>query len=293
MSAEQQNRPPGRPDTAHLEMSRPSDQSLGRSLALVRFLREYCAWDARQTQATLRPYLLEEAHEVADAILARDEKGLARELGDLLLNVAFQVVLAEERGEFDAETVVRAMEEKMRERHPHVYGGAEEAPDWEQLKARERELSERSDVPAGRLDPFDGLPPSLEPLSRALRMQDRAAGLNFDWPDVGGALEKLEEEVRELSEILEDAALPEVGRPADGDDRVEEELGDLLFAAVNVARLLDLHPSTALERASAKFASRFRSVLELAERRGIDPANATLDQLDDLWNIVKAEDGER
>ena len=120
-------------------------------------------------------------------------------------------------------------------------------------------------------------------------MQDRAAGLNFDWPDVRGALDKLEEEVRELQELIEDRAASASSHGSDGDGRVEEEMGDLLFAAVNVARLLDLHPSTALERASAKFASRFRAVLDLAERRGIDPSKATLEQLDGLWDVVKSE----
>ena len=124
----------------HMERSRPEDASLGRSLALVRYLRDHCEWDARQTPGSLRPYLLEEAHEVADAVLAGKDDDLRRELGDLLLNVAFQVVLAEERGAFDAAGVVAGMEDKMRERHPHVYGDAEEAPDWEQMKAAKREL---------------------------------------------------------------------------------------------------------------------------------------------------------
>lgn len=289
MTREQQNPPPDGAGPAHLERSSPGDPSLGRSLALVRYLREHCEWDARQTPTTLRPYLLEEAHEVADAILARDEAGLARELGDLLLNVAFQIVLGEERGALDAEAVVQALETKMRDRHPHVFGDADEAPDWERLKASERGESEADGAtPAGRPDPFDGLPSGIEPLSRALRMQDRAAGLNFDWPDFRGAVDKLEEEVRELRDILEDRE----GSADVGNGRVEEELGDLLFAAVNVARLLDLHPSTALERASAKFASRFRSVLEMAVREGIDPARATLEQLDRLWDVAKAEGGE-
>lgn len=295
MSSEQQNPAPSGDPRLHLERSVPADAALGRTLALVRYLRDHCEWDARQDPTSLRPYLLEEAHEVADAILARDDAGLAGELGDLLLNVSFQIVLGEERGSFDAEGVVSALETKMRDRHPHVYGEADEPPDWERLKAGERERSGTEAAPAVPGDPFDGLPPGLEPLSRALRMQDRAAGLNFDWPDVRGALAKLDEEVRELSELLAGRAeradrLSDPEREEDG--RVEEELGDLLFAAVNVARLLDLHPSTALERASAKFAARFRAVLDRAERLGIDPRRATLEQLDGLWDVVKAESAE-
>jgi ATP diphosphatase len=291
MSTEQQNPASNEELPAHVERARSGDAILGRSLALVRYLRDRCEWDARQTPASLRPYLLEEAHEVADAILARDETDLARELGDLLLNVAFQIVLGEERRAFDAEIVVGALEMKMRDRHPHVYGDAEQAPDWESLKAGERRVPGGDTDTGARDDPFDGLPAGLEPLSRALRMQDRAAGLNFDWPDVRGALEKLEEEVRELGELLGGyTSLEENQRAGHGRvERVEEELGDLLFAAVNVARLLDLHPSTALERAAAKFASRFRSVLEMARRQGIDPREATLEQLDSLWGVVKSE----
>jgi len=266
----------------HLVRAVATDAALGRSLALVRFLRERCPWDAKQTPATLLPYLLEEAHEVADAIRDADDRELARELGDLLLNVAFQVVLGEERGSFDAADVVRELETKMRDRHPHVYGDAEEAPDWEELKARDR--ADRAGA-ARDADPFDGIASGLEPLSRALRLQDRAAALNFDWPDVSGALEKLREETEELRSALQSD--PQAVGAA---ERVEDELGDLLFAAVNVARLAGLHPATALERASAKFAARFRALLDLARQRGIDPAASSLETLDGLWDEVKARE---
>jgi MazG family protein len=285
MSDEQQNPTTASSEAEHLERSRPGDAVLGRSLSLVRYLREHCAWDARQTPTTLRPYLLEEAHEVAEAILAGDDDALARELGDLLLNVAFQAVLGEERGAFDADTVVRELERKMRDRHPHVYGDAAEAPDWERMKAGHRSAG-ADDAALGSVDPFDGLPSGIEPLSRALRMQDRAAGLNFDWPSVRGALDKLEEELGELRSILRTDDSAGTG---EADPRVEDELGDVLFAAVNVARLAGLHPSTALERASAKFAARFRRLLEVARDEGLDPRRASLEELDVLWERVKAE----
>jgi MazG family protein len=296
MSEEQQTTTGGSPIPPHLVRARPGDVSLGRSLALVRYLREHCAWDARQTPSSLRPYLLEEAHEVADAIRIGDDPELARELGDLLLNVAFQVVLAEERESFDASSVVAGLEEKMRERHPHVYGDDEQAPDWEQLKARQRESGGAGEgADAGPSDPFDGLPVGLEPLSRALRMQDRAAALNFDWPGVAGAVAKLREEIGELDELLGSAdrgrgpAEPDREEPGRPSDAVEDELGDLLFSAVNVCRLAGVHPTTALERAAAKFAARFRRLLEFAARDGLEPRQATLPELDRLWEEVKAE----
>jgi MazG family protein len=289
MSPEQQIPGPDGANVEHMERSFPADGTLGRSLALVRYLRDHCDWDARQTPGSLRPYLLEEAHEVADAVLSGQDDELRRELGDLLLNVAFQIVLAEERGAFDAAAVVCGMERKMRERHPHVYGDAEEAPDWERMKAEQRDRDRaESDSADPVSDPFDGLPAGLEPLSRSLRMQDRAAGLNFDWPNVWGALEKLEEEVQELRESLEAARSEPAGIPRDADPGVEDELGDLLFAAVNVARLGGIHPTMALERSVAKFADRFRALLELADLEGLDPRRANLEDLDELWERVKA-----
>jgi MazG family protein len=288
MSSEQQN---SNDSSAFRDVDvRPEDGALGRSLALVRFLRERCPWDARQTPRSLRPYLLEEAHEVADAILAGNGADLASELGDLLLNVAFQIVLAEEHGSFDASTVVQRLEQKMRTRHPHVYEDAEEQPDWESLKAEERSAAgSKSEgiggAPGAPSDPFEGLPSGLEPLSRALRLQDRAAALNFDWPHVGGAVDKLREEIGELEELFSEAGADRADQ--DLAAAIEDELGDVLFASVNVARLAGMHPSTALEHASVKFSARFRALLELASDRDIDPRNATLEQLDVLWEEVK------
>jgi len=288
MSPEQQIPSPEGAGVEHMQRSLPGDVTLGRSLALVPYLREHCEWDARQTPGSLRPYLLEEAHEVADAVLSGGDDELRRELGDLLLNVAFQIVLAEERDAFDASGVVTGMEDKMRDRHPHVYGEAEEAPDWERMKAEQRDRDRIDSTSVNRpSDPFDGLPAGLEPLSRSLRMQDRAAGLNFDWADVWGAVEKLEEE---LGEVRESLRVSEAAGTDDQslDSRVEDELGDLLFAAVNVARLAGVHPTTALERSAAKFAGRFRALLELAAEDGLDPRESSLEELDVLWERVKA-----
>ncbi|MGD8495680.1 MAG: nucleoside triphosphate pyrophosphohydrolase [Gemmatimonadales bacterium] len=285
-----------------MERSRDGDGALGRALALVRHLREHCDWDARQTPASLLPYLLEEAHETADAVRRDDDVELRAELGDLLLNIAFQVVLAEERGAFDAADVVRTLEAKMVARHPHVYGDATEAPDWETLKAAERAraTSENGDAPTtpdgpdGDRDPLAGIPGGLEPLSRALRVQERAAGIGFDWPDVSGAMAKLREEIKELESLVGEDSDGRVASPSSAgtppDPAVIEEAGDLLFAVVNVCRLAGAHPLTALDGATSKFSRRFRAVIRRARAQGLDPATAGLAALDAIWDEVKAEE---
>lgn len=268
----------------HAAAALPGDALLARSLALVRYLREHCPWDAAQTAETLRPYLLEESHETAEAILAGDDEELRGELGDLLLNVAFQIVVGEERDAFDAAGVVHELEAKMRRRHPHVYGDADEAPDWESMKA-----AERAEPTA---DPFAGLPAGLEPLSRAVRVQQRAAGVGFDWPAVEGALAKLEEEIAELREKLpsESKRTHGGGWTHPDEEAVAEEIGDLLFAAVNVARLAGAHASTALHDANRKFERRFRRLVALARERGLDLETASLEEMEAVWREVKGEE---
>ncbi len=243
---------------------------LDRALGLVEFLRARCPWDAAQTPASLQPMLLEEAHEVADAIAAGDEPGLRDELGDLLLNLAFQVVLAEERGAFGREEVAAGLEQKMRRRHPHLYGLGEAEP-WGDIKARER--AERG----GREGLLDGLASGMDPLLRAFRIQERVAEVGFDWPDPSGAFEKVSEEVEEVRHEL----------GAGDADRLEDELGDLLFAVVNLARLAKVHPTTALARANAKFSGRFGALERLALERGVVLGSASLQELDVLWDEVK------
>lgn len=240
---------------------------LDRALQLVRFLRSGCPWDAKQTHGSLRAYLIEETLELVDAITDGDDAAMRDELGDLLLNVAFQIVVAEERGAFDAEDVVGRLEAKMRRRHPHLYGEAEDRPGWEEMKAHER----------AEQDIFDGLARRLDPLSRAHRLQDRAAGVGFDWEDHRGAFEKLQEEVAEVEEQLE----------AIRSEELERELGDLLFSCVNVARLAGVHASRALRDANARFKRRFRIVQRLARERGLDMADASLAELDELWEEAK------
>ncbi|MDE2943844.1 MAG: nucleoside triphosphate pyrophosphohydrolase [Gemmatimonadota bacterium] len=270
----------------HAEAGREGDAAVARVLALVRFLRVRCPWDAKQTPQTLRPYLLEEAHEVADAIRAGDDGDLSGELGDLLLNVAFQIVLAEERGAFGAADVVEALEAKMEARHPHVYGDADAPPDWESLKAAERESPD---------DPFHGVSTGLDPLSRAARVQERMAGFGFDWPDLAGPVEKVREETAELehaaaedaSESPGPAAPPRIGEAS---PEVAAEVGDLLFAVVNASRWAGVHPANALLGAVEKFERRCRHMIELAESRGLEWKGADLETLDAVWEEVKADE---
>lgn len=269
----------------HAERAAPDDPLLGRVLALVRFLRAGCPWDAQQEPRSLRPYLLEEAHEVAEAIEAGDDDALRAELGDLLLNIAFQVVLAEERGTFGARQVVEALEAKMAARHPHVYSDADAPPDWEAMKARERQAraAEGTGAPApseASADPFAGVPAGLEPLSRARRLLDRAGALGFEWPHPAAALAKLEEEAGELRELLRPAG--EEGAAADP-ARVEEEVGDVLLAAVAVARAAGIHPSNAVLAAGERFERRFRRAQRLAAERGLDWERAAPEELGALW----------
>lgn len=249
--------------------------SLEDTLSLMRDLRARCDWDAAQTHESLRPYLIEEAYEVDDAIRAGDDAQLREELGDLLLQVLFHSVLAEERGAFTMHDVADTFIAKMKARHPHLYGDGVKQP-WEQMKA-----ARRSSI-------VDGLPADLPALHRAFRLQDRAAGVGFDWPDVQGPLEKVDEELREVREEL--AASPE---PAAAQTRLESELGDLLFAVVNLCRKADVHPALALDAANIKFARRFAAVEALAAKRGLEVGRATLAELDEIWDEIKASEAER
>jgi nucleoside triphosphate diphosphatase len=264
-------------DAPQAEFPSPAPSSggvLDRALALVEFLRARCDWDAAQTPRSLRRYLLEEAHEVVDAIDAGDPHLLRDELGDLLLNLAFQIVIGEERRQFDRDGVVRGLEEKMERRHPHLYGRGE-AESWEAVKLRERGGDPRVAEPAILGD----LVPASEPLRHAHRLQERVARVGFDWPDAGGALEKVREEIEEVASELGDRSSP----------ALEEEIGDLLFSVVNLARLAGVDSATALTRANAKFTRRFNALEMLAGERGVVLGEAGLDQLDVLWEEAKRQ----
>jgi MazG family protein len=242
--------------------------TLEDTLALMRDLRRRCEWDAAQTHESLRPYLIEEAHELDDALRDSERSKVREELGDVLLQVLFHSVIAEEKGEFDVGDVAAGLIAKMQKRHPHLYGDGDRVP-WEQMKARQRASIE------------EGLPSGLPALHRAHRLQDRAAGVGFDWFDVNGPMEKVDEELHEVRTLVDQAAPKE---------ELEKELGDLLFAVVNLCRKADVHAALALDKANTKFVRRFTGIEALAAERGIDVATAGLAVLDGLWGEVKARE---
>jgi MazG family protein len=253
--------------------------TLEDTLALMRDLRARCEWDAAQTHESLRPYLIEEAYEVDDAIRAGNDTLLREELGDLLLQILFHSVIAEERGAFSMEDVANGFITKMKGRHPHLYGLGEKQR-WEEMKAKKRASI------------VDGLPADLPSLHRAFRLQDRAAGVGFDWPDVEGPAEKVEEELEEVRvELREHPDLVQRGSAPVYDEahgRLEGELGDLLFAVVNLCRKAGVHPALALDKANVKFARRFAEVERRAAAQGLVVGQASLEELDAIWDQVKA-----
>lgn len=248
----------------------PGPGTLDRAVRLVRFLRENCPWDAEQTAESLIPHLLEETHEVVDAICDGGPEDVEGELGDLLLNLAFQIVVAEESGTMDSDSIYARLEEKMIRRHPHLFGEGERQ-DWEALKAAERKPDENV---------LSGMAKGLDPLTKSFRIQERVAAVGFDWESYEGAWDKVSEELKEVREAVE----------AGDDQAVQEEIGDLLFAAVNLARLAGPHPTTALSRANTKFQARFDRLEQIALERSIPLESAGLEALDALWDEVKREE---
>jgi nucleoside triphosphate diphosphatase len=257
--------------------TRPID----RLLAIMARLRDPdrgCPWDREQDFATIAPYTIEEAYEVADAIERRDMASLKDELGDLLFQVVFHARMAEEAGEFAFDDVANAISDKMLRRHPHVFGAtridsaAVQSEAWEAHKAAEREASGAGD------SVLDGVALAYPALLRAAKLSRRAARIGFDWPDARGVIAKINEEIAEIEAEIADGAAPE---------RLEDEIGDLLFAAANLARKLDIEAETALRRATAKFERRFREVERLAAQRGI---GCDLDALEALWAEVKRDE---
>ena len=244
--------------------------ALGRTTALVRDLRVRCPWDRVQTRETLRPYLVEEVLELDQAIGAGDGEAIRDEMGDFLLHLAWQIVLGEELGEFTVDELADRAERKMQRRHPHLFELGPPAP-WETLKRRERTRGT-----------LEGLPPTLPDLLMAWRLQERAASVGFDWPDAAGPAAKVREELAEVEAELAQ------GAPTDA---LADELGDLLFAVVNLARKAGVQPGNALDRANRKFRERFRVVEALAAERGIALEEAGLERLDALWDEAKAAGG--
>lgn len=263
----------------------PSMTSIDELLAVMARLRDPqsgCPWDREQTFATIAPYTIEEAYEVADAIERGDMPDLKDELGDLLFQVVFHARMAEEQGQFAFADVVAAIVHKMHRRHPHVFGdaridtAAEQTAAWETQKARER--ADKS----GHESLLDGITRTLPALARAEKLQKRAARVGFDWPDVHGALAKIEEELQEVRAEI-----------ASGDSHaLHGEIGDLLFACVNLARYAAVDAESALRATNAKFERRFRFVEQALARGGKRPQDAGLSELDALWEKAKRRERE-
>jgi MazG family protein len=246
-----------------------------------------CPWDREQTHSTLRTYLIEEAYEVLDAIERGSPQELAEELGDLLLQVLFHADLARETGAFAISDVITAIHDKMIRRHPHVFGDAkaetagEVLKNWAQLKAKEKQETPPRARSAQYASPstLDGVPRSLPALLEAYQMTRRAAQVGFDWQRVEGILEKLQEEIAELQAALN----------ASDRDAAEEEVGDLLFSVVNLARFLDLDPEVTLKRSNLKFKTRFLQMETDALRSGRALSQLSKEELEHLWQAAKAK----
>ena len=253
---------------------------LQRLLEIMAKLRDPdggCPWDKEQTFATIAPYTVEEAYEVADAIERGDLKDLKEELGDLLFQVVFHARMAEELGAFDFDAVAGAMVDKMVRRHPHVFAGqvyadvAEQTAAWDAIKAEERTGKARHSL-------MDDVPPGLPGLTRAVKLTKRAARVGFDWPDYGPVMDKLREEIAELQVEIDAGDLP----------KARAELGDILFVMANLARKLDVDPEDALRACNAKFERRFHHIEKALAARGKTPDQSTLEEMDALWDEAKA-----
>lgn len=294
----------------------PKTRSIADLIAVMAALRTPvtgCPWDLEQNFASIAPYTIEEAYEVVDAIERQDMADLKEELGDLLLQVVYHARLAEEEGAFAFADVVEGITGKMIRRHPHVFGDEEARTAgmakgaWERIKTEEKAAKSAERAALGLAPKTTGgaladVPLGMTALTRAMKLQDKAAKVGFDWPSLGPVLDKMKEEVAELDEALASAMrgsdqgsrLPHdnrlAGKGPEPTAEIEEEFGDLLFVMANVARHLQLDPEAALRRANAKFTRRFAYIEAELARRGKMPAQSTLDEMDAIWNEVRAKD---
>lgn len=250
-------------------------EALGRVLDTLDILRVQCPWDRKQTNESLRPNTVEEVYELCDALINNDAPNIRKELGDILLHVFFYAKIGEEQGRFDITDVCNALNEKLIFRHPHVFGevhadNAEQvAQNWEQIKLKEK---------GGNKRVLAGVPAALPALVKAFRIQEKAANVGFDWEAKEDVWKKVQEEVGEAREAVENA-LPEA---------IEEEMGDLMFSLINAMRLYGVNPENALEKTNKKFIRRFNYVEESAIKDGLKLKDMSLEQMDRLWDEAKA-----
>ena len=266
----------------------PASEAFLKLLGIMAKLRDPnggCPWDLEQSFRTIVPHTIEEAYEVADAIEQDDLESLESELGDLLFQTVFYAQMAREAGRFDMADVVRTLNDKMIKRHPHVFGQVEIADADQQTHAWERQKAEEraAEAAAKGLKPsaLDGVIPGLPALTRAEKLQKRAARVGFDWPQAAQVLDKIVEETAEIRAALEQKAAK---------DSVAEEIGDLLFAVVNLARHLEIDGEGALRSANRKFERRFRKVEEILAAQGKEPAGSTLDEMEAAWVQAKRDE---
>jgi MazG family protein len=263
-----------------------------------------CPWDREQTHQSLRKFLIEETYEVLDAMESSDPHEFASELGDLLLQITFHSILAEETGAFTISDVIESIHSKMVRRHPHVFGDAKAKTsaavlkNWEQIKAAERALtngkegkSAKANADAAAESILSGVPRSLPGVLEAYQLTRRAAHIGFDWHNLAGIFEKLDEEKREILASLQSSAPQPAGKPqhAAPSPHLEEEVGDLLFAAVNVARFLGADPEIALKKANRKFQARFQWMESAAKAEGQRLADLPRERMEELWNLSKLQ----
>lgn len=251
-------------------------EAYGRFLDILDELRVKCPWDRKQTNESLRPNTIEEVYELCDALIHDDKKNICKELGDVLLHVAFYAKIAEEKEDFDMADVCTALSDKLVFRHPHVFGDAKAetarqvSQNWEQIKLKEKD---------GNKTVLSGVPVSLPSLVKAFRIQDKARNVGFDWTEREQVWEKVKEEIDEFqAEVANMDA-----------DKAEAEFGDLMFSLVNAARLYHINPDNALERTNQKFIRRFNYVEEHSIRQGRSLTDMTVEEMDALWNDAKRE----
>ena len=243
-----------------------------RLLNIMDELREKCPWDKKQTMQSLRHLTIEETYELTDAILNEDKEEIKKELGDLLLHIVFYAKIASETNDFDMADVINEICEKLIHRHPHIYGDIEVQNEeevkanWEKLKLKE-----------GKKSVLEGVPKSLPSMVKAIRIQDKARGIGFDWDNAAQVFEKVKEEIKELQKEVQSNS-----------NRIEDEFGDVLFSLINYARFLDVNPEDALEKTNKKFINRFQHMEKATKKAGKKMSDMTLEEMDIYWEKAKS-----
>lgn len=252
----------------------PEDVDFKKLVTIMDELREKCPWDKKQTLASLKPMTIEETYELGDALDAQNWKDIKEELGDLLLHIVFYSKIAAENNAFTINDVIKGICEKLIIRHPHVYGNItvkddeEVKKNWEQIKLKE-----------GKTSVLSGIPKTMPALAKATRIQEKVKQVGFEWDEIESVWEKISEETNELKQAIQ----------FNSNKEVEEELGDVLFSWVNLARFLNIDAESALEKTNQKFIQRFKLMENIAAERNLQLANLTLAEMDELWNIAKMQ----